>query len=270
MKTEKTPEKSLPRPSRSINARAFLEVTMSKIFVGTSGWNYPHWANGVFYPAGLSQSKWLEHYVKYFNSVELNVTFYRLVRKETFQNWYKRTPKDFYFVAKGSRFITHIKKLKAPREPLNLFMDNVSGLREKLAVVLWQLPPGFKKNEGRLERFLKLLKKTKARHAFEFRHESWFDEEIYSLLKRYNACLCIAHSDRFPCVKEITADFVYLRFHGGGRAIYTSDYPDKELRQWAHFAKKFRNKDIFAFFNNDAYGHAIKNALKFRRLLGCL
>lgn len=117
---------------------------MPKIFVGTSGWNYPHWANGVFYPAGLSQSKWLEYYAKHFNSVELNVTFYRLVQKKTFQNWYKRTPKNFYFVAKGSRFITHMKKLRAAKEPLNLFMDNVSELKEKLAAVLWQLPPALR------------------------------------------------------------------------------------------------------------------------------
>lgn len=240
---------------------------MPKKFIGTSGWNYPHWAGGVFYPEGLSQSRWLDYYTQFFNSVELNVTFYRLVKKETFGNWRKTTPKDFYFVAKGSRFITHIKRLKAPKESLGMLFDNVSGLKEKLAAILWQLPPGFRADLRRLEGFLKLLKKRKARQAFEFRHESWFNKEVYSLLREYNACLCIAHSGRFPCVREVTADFLYLRFHGGSPILYSANYSDKELKEWADFAKRHKSKDIFAFFNNDACGYAVKNALKFKELL---
>jgi len=238
---------------------------VSKLFIGTSGWNYPHWAKGVFYPEGLSQSRWLEHYTKFFNAVELNVTFYRLVQKKTFQNWYKRTPKDFYFVAKGSKYITHIKKMRGVKESLNLFIDNVIELKEKLAAILWQLPPSFKKDLKRLEAFLKLLQNSKIRQVFEFRNRSWFDKEVYALLKKYNACLCIAHSSRFPYAKEVTADFFYLRFHGG-ESLYSSNYLDKELKEWASFAKGTK-KDIFAFFNNDAYGYAIKNALTFRELL---
>jgi uncharacterized protein YecE (DUF72 family) len=239
---------------------------MPKLFVGTSGWSYPHWARGVFYPTGLNQSKWLEYYAKFFNCVELNVTFYRLVQMKTFQNWYKRTPEDFYFVVKGSRFITHIKKIKGISESLKLFIDNAIELKGKLAAILWQLPPSFKKDLKCLWPFLKLLKKTKIRQVFEFRNESWFDKEVYTLLKEYNTCLCIAHSSRFPCSKVDTADFLYLRFHGGG-SLYSSNYSDKELKKWAAFAKKFPNKDIFAFFNNDAYGYSVKNALKFRQLL---
>jgi len=239
---------------------------MSKIFVGTSGWNYAHWAQGVFYPEGLSQGKWLEYYTKFFNCVELNVTFYRLVQKKTFQNWYQRSPKDFSFVAKGSRFITHIKKIRGVKESLNLFIDNVIELKEKLAAILWQFPPSFKKDLKRLEPFLKLLKNTKFRQVFEFRNESWFNQEVYRLLREYNACLCIAHSNRFSCIKEVTADFLYLRFHGG-ESLYSSNYSDKELKEWTDFAKGYKNKDIFAFFNNDACGYAIKNALRFRELL---
>lgn len=239
---------------------------MAKIFVGTSGWSYPHWADGVFYPQGLKENKWLEHYAKFFNAVELNVTFYRLVQKKTFQNWHRRTPEDFYFVAKGSRFITHIKKLKNIKEPLNSFINNATGLDKKLLAILWQLPPSFKKDLKRLESFLKLLVKIKIRQVFEFRNKTWFDREIYGLLKKYNACLCIAHSQRFPCVKEITANFIYLRFHGGN-ALYASNYSDRELKEWANFAKAYKTKDIFAFFNNDAEGFAVKNALRFRRLL---
>lgn len=240
--------------------------SMSTLFIGTSGWNYPHWSEGVFYPEDLSQSRWLEYYTEFFNSVELNVTFYRLVQKKTFQNWYKRTPRDFYFVAKGSRFITHIKKLNDPREPLDLFMNNVLELREKLAAVLWQLPPSFKKDLKRLEAFLELIKKIGIRQVFEFRNNTWFDKEVYTLLKKYNGCLCIAHSNRFPCIKELTSDFLYLRFHGGG-SLYSSNYSDKELKEWMSFAKAFNDKDVLAFFNNDAYGYAVKNALRFKELL---
>jgi uncharacterized protein YecE (DUF72 family) len=239
---------------------------MSRLFIGTSGWSYPHWADGVFYPEGLSQGKWLEHYTKFFNCVELNVTFYRSVKRKVFENWNKRTPKNFSFVSKGPRFITHTKKLKVEKKSLDFFMDSCTGLKEKLSAVLWQLPPAFKVDLKRLEAFLKALKKTKVRQAFEFRHESWFHKDAYCLLKEYNACLCIAHSGSFPCVKEITADFIYLRFHGAC-SLYSSDYSDKELKEWASFAKKFKNKDIFAFFNNDAYGYAVTNALKFRELL---
>ena len=252
------------------------------IYVGTSGWNYPHW-KGVFYPEGLSADRWLEHYIKFFNCVELNVTFYRLVKKETFQNWHKRSPKDFYFVAKGSRFITHIKKLKDIKKPLDLFIDNACGLRDKLAAILWQFPPSFsrpvidyssgippkagKKGLKRLEPFLKLLKKTGIRQVFEFRHNTWFDDEVYQLFKAYNFCLCVAHSPRFPCQKIVTADYLYLRFHGG-ELLYGSNYSDQELKDWARFAREFKkNKDIFAFFNNDAHAFAVKNALRFRELL---
>ncbi|MCM8795521.1 MAG: DUF72 domain-containing protein [Candidatus Omnitrophica bacterium] len=240
---------------------------MRELFVGTSGWNYPHWADGVFYPQGLRQNNWLGYYAQHFNCVELNVTFYRTPEKKTFKNWYKKTPDDFCFVAKGSRLITHIKKLKQIKEPLNLFINNVISLKTKLAAILWQLPPSFKKDKKVLSTFLRLLKTSGIRQVFEFRNKSWFDEEVYALLKSYNASLCIAHSgDRFPCVKEVTADFIYLRFHGG-ESLYSSNYSDKELKEWVDFAKRFKDKDIFAFFNNDAFGYAVKNALRFRELL---
>lgn len=238
---------------------------MGKIYVGTSGWNYSHWKN-IFYPAGMPSSKWLDHYIKHFNSVELNVTFYRLVNKNTFEGWHKKTPKNFYFVAKGSRYITHIKRLNEVSQPLNLFLKNAAGLKEKLLTVLWQLPPRFKKDLKRLETFLKLLKnKTQVRQSFEFRDETWFDQEVFDLLSSYNACLCIAHSQRYPCVRQLTADFLYLRFHGA--TLYSSDYPDKELREWARYARQYKRRDILAFFNNDVGAFAIKNALKFHGLL---
>ncbi|MBU1871860.1 MAG: DUF72 domain-containing protein [Candidatus Omnitrophica bacterium] len=236
------------------------------VFVGTSGWNYSHWKK-VFYPDGLPQREWLEYYLRFFSCVELNVTFYRLVKQATFKNWYGRTPKNFCFAVKGSRFITHIKRLKDTKEALDLFVKNATGLKEKLALILWQLPPGFKKDINRLTIFLNLLKKTKLRHCFEFRNESWFNEEVYRLLEEYNFSLCIAHSARFPCEKVVTADYLYLRFHGGD-SLYSSNYSDKELKAWAKFARQFKKeKDIFVFFNNDSQGFAVKNALRFKELL---
>lgn len=237
---------------------------MPRLFIGTSGWNYPHW-QVVFYPKELKQSTWLEYYTKFFNAVELNVTFYRTIQKKTFQNWHKRTPQNFYFIAKGSRFITHIKMLKDCKESLDLFFGNCLWLKDKLACVLWQLKPSHKKDLKRLAYFLKCLKKFKVRQAFEFRHTTWFAQEVYDLLKANNSCFCIADSERWPCAKEITADFIYLRFHGRD-GLYSGNYSDKELKNWARFAESTK-RDVFTFFNNDAYGYALKNALKFRELL---
>jgi uncharacterized protein YecE (DUF72 family) len=243
-----------------------------RVIVGTSGYNYRHWSDGVFYPAGVPQRRWLEHYAQFFTTVELNVTFYRLPKKTTFEGWYKRTSSDFTFAVKGSRFITHVKKLKDCEEPLKTFFDNASELKEKMGVVLWQLPPNLKANIQKLKSFSSLLAKSpfskKTRHVFEFRHETWFCEEVYDLLKKHNFSLCIAHSDRWPCVEEITADFVYLRFHGG-QILYGSNYSDEELLEWTNKGKSWlsQDKDIYAYFNNDAYGFAIKNALTFRNLL---
>jgi uncharacterized protein YecE (DUF72 family) len=198
----------------------------------------------------------------------LNVTFYRLVSERTFDGWRQNTPAGFSFVAKGSRFISHNKKLSGIEEPLALFFTRVKRLREKLAAVLWQFSPRFGRDISHLEAFLKLLKRTKTRQVFEFRNKEWFDGEVYDLLRRYNACLCIAHSPgNFPLFREATADFVYLRFHGG-EELYGSEYSGRELRDWAAFASRIgRSRDIFAFFNNDAHGYAVKNALEFKKLL---
>jgi len=243
-----------------------------KTFVGTSGYNYPHWSDGVFYPTGLPERKWLEHYTSFFNTVELNVSFYRLPKKSIFEGWRKRTPENFTFVVKGSRFITHIKKLKDCEEPLRLFFNNVEGLKDKLGVVLWQLPPNLKINQEKLEAFCKSISRLRVsrstRHAFEFRHPSWFSEDIYGILRKYGFSLCIAHSDRWPCQEVATSDFVYFRFHGGEN-LYSSNYSEEELRDWASKVKHWmaKRKDIYAYFNNDAHGFAVRNALRFKELL---
>lgn len=237
-------------------------------YVGTSGWYYKHWGGGVFYPRGMTSAKWLGFYAGVFTCVELNVTFYRLVGEATFDGWRRKTPEGFHFVAKGSRYISHNKKISGVEEPLETFFKRAGILGRKLAACLWQFSPKFKKDIAHLESFLRLLRKTGMRQVFEFRHPGWFDDEVYGLLRRYNACLCIAHSPgRFPMYAEPTADFAYLRFHGGEK-LYGSGYSERELREWARFAKGLKVKDLFAFFNNDAHGFAVRNAIRFRELLG--
>jgi len=242
------------------------------VFIGTSGYNYPHWWNGVFYPSDLSQRKWLEFYCEHFNTVELNVTFYRLPTREVFEGWYRRTPKEFLFAVKGSRFITHIKRLRNCREPLSLLLDNASPLKEKLGVVLWQLPPRFRFERERLEQFgvlLSTLPRSKVlRHAFEFRDESWLCPDAFRILEEFGFAFCVAHGSGLPMKESVTSDSVYLRLHGG-EVLYGSNYSDRELKQWAGTIRKWekRKKTVFVYFNNDAYGFAIKNALALNRLM---
>lgn len=247
----------------------------SKIYIGTSGYSYEHWKS-LFYPKDLPSYKWLEYYTKYFNTVELNVTFYRLPQKSAFKSWYKRTPKDFLFVCKGSRFITHVKKLKGVKKATKLFFTRANLLQEKLGVILWQLPPSWKVNLERFEEFLKILdlyKRQKGlpsiRQAFEFRNETWFCKKVFDLLKRYRIGLVIADSPRYPLIERVTSDFVYLRFHGG-KILYGSEYSKRELKDWAKKIKKWQRKklDIYGYFNNDAQAFAIKNAKELKRLVG--
>jgi uncharacterized protein YecE (DUF72 family) len=242
------------------------------VFIGTSGYNYPHWWSGVFYPSDLPQKKWLEYYSGFFDTVELNVSFYRLPQKEAFGGWYKRTPKHFLFAVKGSRYITHIRRLKDCREPLSLLFDHASPLKEKLGVMLWQLPPRFKFKNDRLEEFcvlLSTLPRSKLhRHVFEFRDESWFCNEAFRILEEFRFAFCIAHGSGLPSEERLTSNFVYLRLHGG-EWLYGSNYSEKELKQWAAKIQDWEKKGkiVFAYFNNDSYGFAIKNALTLRKLV---
>jgi len=244
----------------------------NEVLIGTSGYNYPHWWNGVFYPSDLPQRKWLEFYAQHFNTVELNVTFYRLPKKEVFEGWYKRTPRGFSFAVKASRFITHIKRLKECRGPLTLLLDNASPLKEKMGVLLWQLPPRFPFDKERLEEFCVLLstlpRSKSLRHVFELRDESWFCQECFKMLEEFHFGLCIAHGSGLPFIDRITADFVYLRLHGG-EVLYGSNYSDKELKEWAEKIEEWRRKGkaVFVYFNNDAYGFAVRNGLHLIKLV---
>ncbi len=239
------------------------------IYIGTSGFSYNHW-KGVFYPEKLPANRRLSHYSSLFDSVELNVTFYRLPQKQTFSRWFDETPDDFRFVLKGSRLITHLKKLASCEQPLAELSSRSAGLKHKLLGFLWQLPASFHADEERLRSFLELLGSILPRvlHCFEFRHASWFAPEILDLLRRRNACLCVADSPSYPSERVLTSRTFYLRFHGG-KQLYSSGYSTEELAAWARTAKSWlpHIDTLLAFFNNDAQGFAVRDAGTFRGMV---
>ncbi|MGQ9531868.1 MAG: DUF72 domain-containing protein, partial [Desulfotomaculales bacterium] len=248
-----------------------LTVGTGKLYVGTSGYNYSHW-RARFYPPGLPSRAWLGFYAERFNTVELNVTFYRQPRPGTFEGWREGTPPGFRFAVKGHRLITHLRRLKDVADALAGFFEGAALLGEKLAVVLWQLPPGLPADPDLLSAFCTLLKENpvaaRVRHAFEFRHRSWFTPATYEILSAGNCALCVADSPRWPRAEEITADLVYLRFHGGER-LYRSRYSVEELTGWASKIRAWliEGRDVYAYFNNDAEGHALANAEELRALV---
>lgn len=234
----------------------------TKILIGTSGFSYKHWSNGVFYPPGIPQRQWLEYYSEHFATVELNVSFYRLPTKKTFEGWLKRTPDDFIFALKGSRFITHVKGLTDCQESLDLFFDRVKILKKRCEVVLWQLPPGFKIDIERLANFIQLLTSYKqVRHVFEFRNKNWFCDEVYSLLREQGHSVCLAD---WPGLKvEIPDDFsfMYIRRHGPDQ-LYGSSYSEEQLKNDAKMMNTWigMKERIYVYFNNDFGGHASRDA----------
>jgi len=233
-------------------------------YVGTSGWHYDHWRD-EFYPRGLAKSGWLEFYSGHFTTVELNNSFYQLPSEKAFINWRNSSPPGFVFSVKVNRFITHIKRLQDTAEPVARFMARARLLDEKLGPLLYQLPRNMKRDYQVLEDFLKALPGD-AHHVFEFRHNSWFDDGVFSLLRRYNAGFCIYDMPGFSTPVVATSDFGYIRFHGSQR-LYGGCYSDDELEEWASRITGLGVGAVYAYFNNDAEGFAISNALKFRHLL---
>ncbi len=228
------------------------------IHIGTSGWNYKHWS-GPFYPEKLAQKKWLKFYSDRFSTVEINNSFYRLPDKQTFLTWKQTVPDNFIFSVKGSRYITHMKKLKDPGGPVKNFMQNVRHLQEKLGPVLFQLPPRWKFNQGRLKNFLEIL--PDGRYTFEFRDQSWWNEQTCQILENYNAAFCIFERAGVLTPKNITADFAYIRLHGPGEA-YQGRYDDQTLAGWAGAMTTWKKsvKTVYCYFDNDQNGYAAENA----------
>lgn len=240
---------------------------MGQVRIGTSGWHYKHWV-GPFYPEGLPPSKMLGYYLQFFETVEINNSFYRLPSEEAFEAWRSGTPPGFCFAVKGSRFITHNKKLKDPEPALERLLPKVEVLGEKLGAILFQLPPGWHINLDRLEYFLRILPRE-YHYSFEFRNDSWNVEAVYEVLRRYNAAYCIFHLAGFQSPLEITADYTYIRLHGPG-GKYQGSYGDAELKEWAARIRSWsgRLKTVYVYFDNDQGAYAVRNALRLRELAG--
>jgi len=271
------------------------------IRIGTSGWHYEDWS-GRFYPSELPKNKWFEYYSGHFDTVEVNNTFYHLPKEKTFESWRKQAPNNFLFTVKANRYITHIKRLKDPKEPLKRFFERAALLQEHLGPVLYQLPPGFHKDLARLNDFLQALQnvilnaaqrseesiprrphsspayarlkrpakrnKDLTKAVFEFRHESWFCEDTYNLLKKFNAAFCIHDLVGIPTPRVITSDIIYIRFHGP-TGKYAGNYSKSALQNWAKWIKDNlqHKKAVYAYFNNDYHAYAINNAKILREQL---
>ena len=241
---------------------------MSELRIGCSGWNYAHWRERI-YPKGLPPKRWLAHYSTLFDTVEINNTFYRLPRISAVRGWVEQSPRDFLFAVKMSRYATHIKRLRDLPPSIALFYDRIRPLVEspKLGPVLWQLPPGFRRDDERLGEALEQL--PPGRHCFEFRHETWFAEPVYELLRRHGVALVIGDTPRWPFqTHELTADWTFVRFHHGRRGR-GGNYSERELEEWARRLAAWAGEhEVFAYFNNDWSGFAPRNARLLRKLLG--
>ena len=240
---------------------------MHAVHVGCSGWTYAHW-RGVVYPNGLPQRRWLEHYATLFDTVEVNATFYRLPSRDTVAAWVETVPERFVFVVKASRYLTHVRRLRDPGRGVERFYASIEPLvsSPKLGPVLWQLPETFHRDDERLARALDRL--PPGRHAFEFRHPSWFEPEVYSLLRERRAALVIGdHPERPFQAHELTADWTYVRFHHGSRGR-RGNYSERELEGWARRIRAWRRRaEVFAYFNNDWEGFAVANARKLSQMV---
>ncbi len=237
-----------------------------KNFIGTSGFSYSHW-KGIFYPEDLSSSKFLEFYAKNFDTVEMNSTFYHIPRDSTIRNWTKKTPENFVFSVKASKFITHIKRLKEAEESVEKFLQKAELFGNKLGVILFQLPPSLKKDTVLLSEFIGTLDKNK-KYAFEFRHKTWLSDDVYEILKKNNIAFCISDTPRYPYAEVITADFSYVRLHGHTK-LYASEYTKEQLKHYAKLVSENNKKGIsfYVYFDNDFYGYAVKNALELKNLI---
>lgn len=234
-----------------------------RVFIGTSGYQYDHWA-GIFYPEDLPRKQWFEFYTQHFDTVEINNTFYGLPQAAVFDDWRRRAPDGFCFVLKFSRYGSHLKKLKDPHTTVAAFMERAERLGPLLGPILVQLPPHWAADPDRLDAFLHASAKGQ-RWAFEFRDPSWLSQPVYDVLRAHNAALCI-HDLIVPHPYVITADWVYLRFHGAGA---TGNYSPEALAAAAQRIKQHTadGLDVYAFFNNDVEGYAAANAADLKQLV---
>ncbi len=233
--------------------------------IGTSGWNYAHW-RGKFYPEGLPAHQWFEYYAGVFDTVEINNTFYHLPEARTFTGWSKQASPGFIYAVKASRYITHIKKLKDPRQALDRFLRRARRLKEHLGPILYQLPPGWRPNLERLKQFCQRLP-AGLTHVMEFRRRDWLQDPTLDILAEHGVCLCI--HDMLPeHPRRLTGKAAYVRFHGVG-SKYGGNYSRSELSQWAKWMGETAHSghDVYAYFNNDSNAYAVGNAQTLREIL---
>ncbi len=239
---------------------------MAELRIGTSDWVYKHWRD-IFYPKGLPARAWFAHYASLFNTVEINNSFYRLPPETTFDAWRKQAPPGFLYAVKASRYLTHVRRLINPEEPLKTFLERADHLGPTLGPILYQLPPRWHVNLPRLEYFFSLLPAGYT-HVVEFRDQSWLIEDVFQLLERYHVAHCIHDMRPLEVPLRVTAGTAYVRFHGA--PVQGGNYPADALRTWAERIERWHRDQIpvYAYFNNDPHGYAIQNALSLKQLLG--
>jgi uncharacterized protein YecE (DUF72 family) len=245
------------------------EARQRAVHLGCSGWNYASWKHEFY--GGLPARLWLEHYAQHFDTVEVNSTFYRLPRREVVADWERIAPEGFVFAIKASRYLTHIKRLSELGAGLDRFYERLEPLlgSPKMGPVLWQLPPTFKRDDERLASALARLDRTRERHCFEFRHPSWFADDVYALLREHGAALVIGDRPEVHAFQTqvLTADWTFVRFHYGSRGR-RGNYSETELREWAERIRDWRRSvEVFAYFNNDWEVFAVRNALRLQEML---
>lgn len=236
-------------------------------YVGTSGWNYPEW-RASFY-TGVPRKDWLRHNAAHFSAVEINATFYGSQRPETLRAWRDQVPREFRFTMKGNRYLTHTKRLLDPREPVCRERDNARALGTRLAAVVWQLPGNFRRDDERLENFLKALHHwRRVRHVIEFRHRSWFDSQVIERLSRHRVAVCLSDAADWPMWDALSTDFVYVRLHGHSRT-YASGYAKRSLACWAGRVRQWlgERREVHVYFDNTADGHAPADAQTLLQML---
>lgn len=258
-------KKSRSRAEVVISARHVKINKLMEYRIGCSGYHYDAWKN-KFYPEGLEKEKWFDYYTEHFDTVEINNSFYKLPEKKNFETWYKNSPDKFLFTLKGSRYVTHMKKLKNIEDPVQEFQKRASLLKEKLGCILWQLPGNQHMDLKKLEKFGEVLS-NEFTHVIEFRHETWFHPEVYDLMNDKKLTFCILSAPNgLPAKVVSTSDTGYMRFHGK-TDWYRYDYSEKELHDWYMRLSHLNVKKLFIYFNNDYMAHAPGNALTMKKMI---
>jgi uncharacterized protein YecE (DUF72 family) len=238
-------------------------MSVGRVRIGTSGWEYAHW-RGRFYPRDLARDRWLEYYAEHHETVELNNSFYRLPEAAAFAGWARRVPHGFMMAVKASRYLTHLKRLRDPRDPLERLWTRARRLGNHLGPMLYQLPPNWRLNLERLDGLLEAAPRRR-RQAIEFRDPSWYTDEVMELLHRHDVTLCLHDMPSSASPMIVTASFTYVRFHGAGRR-YGGAYGAQRLSAWADRLADWARGgvDAYVYFNNDAFGHAVRDAGRLR------